>query len=55
MLVLKMSPSLLVVVVQVNQLCQHLPANDGVNLTARKCGSYWEFPALCFIFSGFRR
>jgi hypothetical protein len=30
----KMSPSLLVVAVQVNQLCQLLPANDGVNLTA---------------------
>jgi hypothetical protein len=53
MLILKMSPTLLVVAVQVNQLCQHLPTNDGVNLTARKCCSYWEFPAFCVIFKGF--
>jgi hypothetical protein len=49
----KMSPSLLVVAVQVNQLCRHLPANDGSNLTASQCRSYWEFPALYVIFSGF--
>jgi hypothetical protein len=55
MLILKMSPTLLVVAVQVNQLCQHLPTNDGVNLTARKCCSYWEFPAFCVIFNGFAR